>query len=307
MMAHMSLPPLYALRAFEAAARLGSFSRAAEMLNITPGAVSRHIRTLEAWFDCELFKRNGPRVKVSEAGRILASQLTESFLGLERACYAFRSNSQLLRLKAPSTLTMRWLLDVLNAFRENHPVPRVEISSVWMDTDSVDFMNEPYDCAILLGNGNFGDSTESSLLFDEWLIPVCSPAMLEKAKHHLPDCDLIHPSPDRRDWRRWLKKTGRFSTLNLTGGKVFDTLEQGNLAALSGHGVSVGDLLLSLDAINSELLALPFSEAVATGEGYYLVWPWSSDKKNNINLLLGWLRLHVRGLPDNTLIYLKNS
>ena len=277
------------------------------MLNITPGAVSRHIRTLEAWFDCELFKRNGPRVKVSEAGRILASQLTESFLGLERACYAFRSNSQLLRLKAPSTLTMRWLLDVLNAFRENHPVPRVEISSVWMDTDSVDFMNEPYDCAILLGNGNFGDSTESSLLFDEWLIPVCSPAMLEKAKHHLPDCDLIHPSPDRRDWRRWLKKTGRFSTLNLTGGKVFDTLEQGNLAALSGHGVSVGDLLLSLDAINSELLALPFSEAVATGEGYYLVWPWSSDKKNNINLLLGWLRLHVRGLPDNTLIYLKNS
>lgn len=303
----MSLPPLYALRAFEAAARLESFSKAAAVLNITPGAVSRHIRTLEAWFECELFQRNGPRVKVSEAGRILASQLTESFLGIERACYAFKSNNLQLRLKAPSTLTMRWLLDVLNAFRENHTTPRVEITSVWMDTDSVDFMREPYDCAILLGKGDFGDSTESRLLFSEWLIPVCSPALLEKAKHHLPDCELIHPSPDRRDWRRWLNKTGRFPALDLTGGKVFDTLEQGNLAALSGHGVSVGDLLLSLDAINSGLLALPFSEAVATGEGYYLVWPRHSGKARHIELLLNWLKLHVPGLPDSTLKYVKNA
>ena len=65
----MSLPPLYALRAFEAAARLNSFSKAAVLLNITPGAVSRHVRTLETWFGCELFRRHGPRVSVSEAGR----------------------------------------------------------------------------------------------------------------------------------------------------------------------------------------------------------------------------------------------
>ena len=74
----MSLPPLYALRAFEVAARLNSFSKAAETLNITPGAVSRHVRTLELWFDCELFKRQGPRVEVTEAGRVLAGQLKAS-------------------------------------------------------------------------------------------------------------------------------------------------------------------------------------------------------------------------------------
>ncbi len=73
----MSLPPLYALRAFEVAARVNSFSKAAEVLNITPGAVSRHVRTLEMWFDCELFKRQGPRVEISEAGRVLAGQLHE--------------------------------------------------------------------------------------------------------------------------------------------------------------------------------------------------------------------------------------
>ena len=149
----MSLPPLYALRAFEVAARLNSFSKAAEVLNITPGAVSRHVRTLEMWFDCELFKRQGPRVEVSDAGRILAGQLSESFSNIEWACRAFKSENHLLRLKAPSTLTMRWLLDVLKSFRENHAKPKIEIASVWMDFDTVDFSREPYDCAILLGNG----------------------------------------------------------------------------------------------------------------------------------------------------------
>lgn len=292
------------MRAFEAAARLNSFSKAAELLNITPGAVSRHIRTLEEWFECELFKRNGPRVKVSDAGRTLAVQLTEGFMSIERACNAFRSHTQFLRLKAPSTLTMRWHLDVLNGFRRNHSTPGIEITSVWMDTDEVDFSREPYDCAILLGNGYFGEGTESRLLFRKWLIPVCSPAMLDSARNALPDCELIHPSPERRDWRRWLKGTGRFSGLSISGGKVFDTLEQENLAALSGHGVSVGDLLLSTEALRSGLLTLPFPEAVATGDGYYLVWPDNSVRKQNVEILLKWLKLHVPVLPDEELIYL---
>ncbi|MFP1730213.1 LysR substrate-binding domain-containing protein [Lonsdalea quercina] len=299
----MSLPPLYALRAFEAAARMGSFSKAAVILNITPGAVSRHIHTLEAWFDCELFERHGPRVRVNDAGTVLAAQLTEGFMSIERACLAFRSNSHSLRLKAPSTLTMRWLLDVLNAFRERYIKPDIEITSVWMDTDTVDFSREPYDCAILLGNGDFGKSTESRLLFREWLVPICSPSMLNAAQTSLPECDLIHPSPDRRDWRRWLKRTGLYPGLNVNGGKVFDTLEQGNLAALSGHGVSVGDLLLSLAAIDSGLLALPFKEAIATGDGYYLVWPENSSKNKNIAFLLDWLKLNAPQLPNFELRY----
>ncbi|MFP1733468.1 LysR substrate-binding domain-containing protein [Lonsdalea quercina] len=299
----MSLPPLYALRAFEAAARMGSFSKAAVILNITPGAVSRHIHTLEAWFDCELFERHGPRVRVNDAGTVLAAQLTEGFMSIERACLAFRSNSHSLRLKAPSTLTMRWLLDVLNAFRERYIKPDIEITSVWMDTDTVDFSREPYDCAILLGNGDFGKSTDSRLLFREWLVPICSPSMLNAAQTSLPECDLIHPSPDRRDWRRWLKRTGLYPGLNVNGGKVFDTLEQGNLAALSGHGVSVGDLLLSLAAIDSGLLALPFKEAIATGDGYYLVWPENSSKNKNIAFLLDWLKLNAPQLPNFELRY----
>lgn len=299
----MTLPPLYALRAFEAAARLGSFSKAAVQLNVTPGAISRHIRTLEEWFDCELFQRSGPRVEVTEAGRTLGRQLTEGFKSLEYACSVFRSNSREIRLKAPSTLTICWLLDVLNAFREHYSTPVIEISSVWMDIDTVDFNREPYDCAILLGNGRFGAGTESLPLFDEWLVPLCTPSFVRQVQRDIFSCELIHPSPDRRDWRRWLKRTGKFGNLNTAKGKVFDTLEQGNLAAISGHGISVGDLLLSLEAIKSGLLALPFSEAVSTGDGYWLVWPKGTPCRKNIGLLYDWLKDSVpHQIPEGVVL-----
>ncbi|QQM76881.1 LysR family transcriptional regulator [Aeromonas caviae] len=298
----MTLPPLYALRAFEAAARLGSFSKAAASLHVTPGAVSRHVQTLEAWFECELFHRHGPRVEVTEAGRALAEQLTEGFQSLAMACQTFRRNGQELRLKAPSTLTMRWLLDVLGTFREHHPTPRILASSVWMDIDGVDFHREPYDCAILLGNGHFGDDTECHLLFEEWLIPLCAPALVETARTDLAACELIHPSPDRRDWRRWLKGTAARPGLNLASGKVFDTLEQGNMAAISGHGVSVWDLLLSQEAIANGLLALPFHQAVATTDGYYLVWPRHSTRRKHIDSLRRWL---TDAVPHNRLAHIE--
>lgn len=160
---------------------------------------------------------------------------------------------------------MRWLLDVLRSFRNNHAKPQVEIASVWMDIDTVDFNLEPYDCAILLGNGRFGDTTESQLLFHEWLIPVCTPSLIEPARQRLPQCDLIHPSPDRRDWRRWLRRTGLFPGLDMSSGMVFDTLEQGSIAAMNGHGIAIADLHLTLDALKSGLLGLPFREAIATG------------------------------------------
>lgn len=101
---------------------------------------------------------------------------------------------------------MRWLLDCLSRFRQTAQAFDVQAASVWMDIDSVDFFSEPYDCAILLGNGHFGANTAAAKLFDEWLIPICAPALLADGQRDLAACPLIHPSPDRRDWRRWLQK-----------------------------------------------------------------------------------------------------
>lgn len=296
------LPPLYALRAFEAAARHASFTRAAAELAITQSAVSRHIRTLEEHFGCRLFERSGRHLQLTETARGLLPGVREGFDALEKACATLRSEDACLRLKAPSTLTMRWLLDVLGTLREHHPTPRILASSVWMDIDGVDFHREPYDCAILLGNGHFGDDTECHLLFEEWLIPLCAPALVETARTDLAACELIHPSPDRRDWRRWLKGTGARPGLNLASGKVFDTLEQGNMAAISGHGISVGDLLLSQEAIANGLLALPFHQAVATTDGYYLVWPRHSARRKHIDSLRRWL---TDAVPHNRLEHIE--
>lgn len=299
----MSLPPLYALRAFEAAARLGSFSQAAAELHVTPGAVSRHISTLESWFACPLFVRHGPKVEVTGDGRLLASELATGFRTIEQACQAFRYRGGRLRLKAPSTLTMRWLLNVLQAFHQRQSQPAVEMTSVWMDMDSVDFAREPYDCAVLLGNGDFGPDTDSALLFREWLIPVCAPALAAQATADLTRCELIHPSADRRDWRRWLQKTALWPTLTIGEGKVFETLEQGNMAAISGHGVSVGDLLLSLDAVRDGLLALPFTQAVATGDGYYLVWPKQTAQQDAVRQLFGFMLQNApAGIPQGVVL-----
>ena len=102
-----SLPPLYALRAFEAAARHSSFTRAGEELSITQSAVSRHIKTLEAHFACRLFQRNGRSLQLTEAARLLLPGVREGFAALERACTTLRAEDDILRMKAPSTLTMR--------------------------------------------------------------------------------------------------------------------------------------------------------------------------------------------------------
>ena len=288
-----SLPPLYALRAFDVAARYSSYTRAAQALHLTPGAVSRHIRTLEEYFQCQLFLRKGPAVELTDAGRALANQLRSGFATLESACEAFRHTRRLLRLKSPSSLTVNWLLQALRGFHANNPLPEVQVSSVWMDVDRVDFHTEAFDCAILLGNGQFGANTRSLRLFDELLAPVCAPWLVEKARQDLAACELIHPSADRRDWRRWLQGSELETTIDLSKGHLFDTLEQGNQAAIGGHGVSVGDLALSLNALEKGLLTRPFSRIARTGDGYYLVSPADSSQQQAISRLGEYLQAHV--------------
>lgn len=285
------LPPLYALRAFESTVRTGAASLAAGELGVTQSAISKHIKTLEGFFGCQLFVRSGPRMEPTPQGQILADRLKHGFKQIEDACTVFDSRRGVLRLKAPSTLTMRWLLAALSEFRKADPSFTVQIESVWMDIDTVDFFSEPYDFAILLGSGSFGDGTSCLKLFDEWLIPICSPSLATGGIEGLSGHDIIHPSPDRRDWRRWLARSGLPCNRDMSSGQVFDTLEQGNAAAVAGHGISIGDLALCESAITDNQLVLPFKVAVHTGDGYYLVWPERSPKARLIarvfNFLIG--------------------
>ncbi|MDD0976238.1 LysR substrate-binding domain-containing protein [Pseudomonas fontis] len=297
------LPPLYALRAFEAAARHSSFTRAADELSITQSAVSRHVRTLEDHFACRLFHRNGRNLQLSEAARLLLPGVREGFAALERACNTLRSEDGVLRMKAPSTLTMRWLLARLSRFRHLQPGNEVQLTSAWMDVDHVDFNHEPFDCAVLLGDGHFAPDWEVRRLFPELLIPVGAPALLNEQPwtvERLVACELLHPTPDKRDWRSWLACMGLTEQVSLKGGQVFDTLELGMIAAARGYGVSMGDLLMVAEDVAQGRLSLPWPTAVASGLDYFLVWPRTRPGGERLRRLSDFLQGEVQAmnLPD---------
>ncbi|WP_017939706.1 LysR substrate-binding domain-containing protein [Zestomonas thermotolerans] len=293
------LPPLYALRAFEAAARHLSFTRAAEELAITQSAVSRHVRTLEEHFACRLFERAGRHLRLTESARLLLPGLRDGFDALERACASLRSEEGALRLKAPSTLTVRWLLARLSRFRMHNPDIEVQLTSAWMDVDGVDFQHEPYDCAVLLSDGSFPDDWESALLFEEWLIPVCAPEAAADGPWDLPRlqaADQLHPTPDRRDWRRWLKAMKLDRQVPLRSGQTFDMLELGIVAAARGYGVSIGDLLMVAEDVADRRLGLPWPSAVFSGSGYYLVWPKARRGQERFRRLRDFLQAEVAAM-----------
>ena len=293
------LPPLYALRAFEAAARHASFTRAGEELAITQSAVSRHIRTLEEHFACRLFERRGRSLQLTEPARQLLPGLREGFDALERACALLRADDAILRLKAPSTLTMRWLLARLSRFRLQHSDVEVQLTSAWMDVDKVDFLHEPFDCAVLLGSGDFSEDWDSVELFAEWLIPVCAPEAAAAGPWDVPrlqGAELLHPTPDRRDWRQWLQAMDLLEQVALKGGQVFDTLELGMIAAARGYGVSIGDLVMVAEDVEQGRLGLPWPTAVPSGSSYYLVWPKARRGQERFQRLRDFLLAEVAAM-----------
>jgi DNA-binding transcriptional LysR family regulator len=293
------LPPLYALRAFEAAARHSSFTRAADELSITQSAVSRHIRTLESHFGCRLFVRNGRALQLSESARLLLPGVRDGFAALERACHTLLAEDDVLRMKAPSTLTMRWLLARLSRFRHVQAGNEVQLTSAWMEIDNVDFNHEPFDCAVLLSNGSFAPDWEATYLFPELLIPVCSPTLIDGQPWdaaRLASTELLHPTPDRRDWRSWLQRMDLLDQVSIRGGQAFDTLELGMIAAARGYGVAIGDLLMVAEDVAQHRLSLPWPTAVASGEAYYLVWPKTRPGGERLRRLSDFLKAEVEAM-----------
>ncbi|MCY1450398.1 Glycine cleavage system transcriptional activator [compost metagenome] len=175
----------------------------------------------------------------------------------------------------------------------------VQLTSAWMDVDKVDFAHEPFDCAVLLSGGHFPEEWESTLLFREWLIPVGPPQLLGGGPwnaERLAQAELLHPTPDRRDWRRWLQRMGLSEQVSLKGGQVFDTLELGIVAAARGYGLSIGDLVMVAEDAAQGRLALPWPSAVASGESYYLVWPKARRNQERLRRLRDFLLAEVQAM-----------
>ncbi|HMR32416.1 MAG TPA: LysR substrate-binding domain-containing protein [Geminicoccaceae bacterium] len=272
----MRLPPLNALRVFEAAARHESFARAAQELHVSQGAVSRHVKLLEARLGVALFRRHPQGIELTAPGRALLPELTAALERIARAVARATRAEREIRVIAAPTFAMRWLVPRLPRFRDRHPELRV---SVGIFRDSFEDMREgAYDIGINALEGEFAPppDVERTRLRREVLTPICAPGLLHQPDQplrvpaDLARHTLLHPTADRADWRQWARAAG-LAGLDVDGGLVFATMEMALGAAIGGLGVTIGDLDLVRDELAAGSVAAPFGHILSEGPGYFLL------------------------------------
>src|SRR3954468_11840235 len=204
------LPPLNALKAFEAAARHESFTRAADELCVTPGAVSHQVKALEATLGLKLFNRERQGLVITEAGRDYLAVLRDAFdrIALGTARVVQRQNAGVLTVSTSPDFAAKWLVHRLGHFAEAHPEIDLRVSAT---LHHVDFAREEVDLAVRHGDGNW-PGLDTVRLSSEQLFAVCSPKLLTGRRRLTKPSDilkypLIHMD-SRTDWSKWLQAVG---------------------------------------------------------------------------------------------------
>lgn len=281
------LPPLPALHTFWVTAHCCNFTRAAEHLHITQGAVSRQIAGLERHLGYPLFLRQARGLSLTEQGRAWQHCAQQVFGLIGDAVEHIGRRQQTLQLKA-STCVMRWLLPRLMQWQRERPDVPVELTTTVANT--VDFRREPFDAAVIYAP-IAEQPAEARHLFDERLTPVCAPALLAtlRTPADLQHQVLLHPTRDERDWTLWLKAADvRLS--RVSQGHHFETLDLAMTVASQGSGVAIGDCALIGEDVKAGRLAMPFERRVPTGMGYYLVSAPGTQPLPELEALMNWLQ-----------------
>ncbi|WP_312491133.1 LysR substrate-binding domain-containing protein [Pseudomonas cremoris] len=280
------LPPLPALHTFWVTAQCCNFTRAAEQLHITQGAVSRQVAGLESHLGYPLFQRQARGLSLTEEGREWSLRAQQVFGLIGDAVEQIGSRRQTLQLKA-STCVMRWLLPRLMQWQKERPDVPVELTTTVAYT--VDFRREQFDAAVIYAP-IAEQSAEARHLFDEQLTPVCAPALLDglASPADLQQQVLLHPTRDERDWALWLAAANT-RLGNLAQGHHFETLDLAMTVASQGSGVAIGDSALIGEDLKAGRLVMPFELRVPTGMGYYLVYPPGTQPSQELEALMNWL------------------
>ncbi|WP_425052739.1 LysR substrate-binding domain-containing protein [Psychromarinibacter sp. S121] len=290
----MRLPPLNALRAFEAAARHEGYIAAAEELHVTRGAVSRHIKLLEDHLGVQLFRRHAKGVALTEAGRNLQPVLERAFrdivLGVER----ISRDAQELRILCPPATSLRWLMPRLDDFRTCHPDIRVRLTTDFHTLSGFD--NTEYDIGFSVSKWPRNDARIAvETVFPVLMTPICTPAMAESLRasgpEGLADATLLHDTPRRTDWRDWLA-TYPVKGVSETSGDTFPNLDMAVKAAVMGAGVVMADLVLCRDELETGALVAPFPDLAckASYGDVCLVGERSRWEDPKVRLFRDWAR-----------------
>jgi len=289
------LPPLNALRAFEAAARHLSFLKASEELHVTPGAISQQVRALEEQLGVTLFRRMTRGVLLTDAGQRYGKRIGELLDGLVAATVDLQRDDAAgaLTVSTMPSFAARWLIPRLGAFRIAHPSIALRVLA---EGDLTDFAVENVDVAIRFGPGRY-PGLVSELLFHEEIFPVCSPKLLNSGAplRRLADLvnqTLLHDEPGAGyhdlNWRNWLEQVGA-SEIEPPPGPGFTYTHMTLQAAVAGQGVALGTTVLASDDLASGSLIRPLKESVTSSYSYWLVCPPGSLDRPKAKAFHDWV------------------
>jgi LysR family glycine cleavage system transcriptional activator len=271
------LPPLGALRAFEAAARLGSVTAAADELFVTHGAVSRHIKAIEDWAGAALFDRVGRRLKLTEAGRLYRDALSVAFDGIAAASARLKEagrKTTLLTVNALPTLAMRWLLPRLASFQKR--MPEVELRLVTSDEPVAKLAQGAFHIAIRR-EMPWPKGFVGAPFLAEREIPVCSPKLQKTLKIKTPGdlgrATLLHADTRPGAWTRWLAAAEVPEVEMRAPRQRFDHFYLALQAASDGLGVALGPLPIIADDLASGRLVAPLKGPALPSRAYCWVVP----------------------------------
>jgi LysR family transcriptional regulator, glycine cleavage system transcriptional activator len=284
------LPSLNALKAFEAAARHGSFTKAADELFVTQGAVSHQVKALEGELGVRLFNRERQRLVITDAGRSYLEVVRDAFdrlaVGTNRLLH--EQQAGVLTVTTSPNFAAKWLVHRLGDFAEAHPDIDLRVSA---SLQHVDFAREDIDLAIRHGDGQWPGLAATRLCAEE-LFPVCASKFLKgrgalrspgELRHH----PLLHVN-DRRDWARWLE-AANVATVDADRGPIFNQASMAIDAAVDGQGIALARTALAAWDLLAGRLVRPFTPALKVPYAYWIVCPKSTADLPKISTFRAWL------------------
>jgi LysR family glycine cleavage system transcriptional activator len=300
------IPSLQALACFDAAARHQSYTRAAQELALTQGAVSRQLTALEDFVGVALFKRTRHGVTLTERGRDYAAQVAIRLQALEQDTLDVMStqgSASVLHLAAVPTFATRWLIPRLPDLKRQHPELTIHIET---RTRAFMFADTPFDCALFAGTPDQvrqWAGTQAVKLLDEMVLPVCAPSLLQGGASLQPEAiaslPLLQQSTRPDAWRHWFEAQGVSTPLALSGPR-FEQFSMTAAAAAQGMGLAlVPKLLIEPELARGELV-VACDIPLTSSHAYYLVRPEHGDTPAAIQIFLDWLLALVQAGDPTT-------
>lgn len=285
------LPNIGSLLAFEATARHGSVSRAAEELHLTQSAVSRQIQHLEESLGLSLFRRTRQRVVLTDVGRMYAANVRNTLAELSDVTHqaiALSGTRGVLNLAVLPTFGTRWLIPRIPEFFALHPDATVNFG---VRLVPFDFATEPFDAAIHFGQPHWPGAV-CELLMNEEAVPVCSPAYREQERIRAPQdlnrIRLLQQSTRPTAWAEWFASIG-VEGVNPLRGPRFEQFAMVAQAAAAGLGAALVPQFLVADELASGRLEILFPHSLLSGGAYYLVYPEQKAETPLVRSFRDWI------------------